>query len=80
MVCGSNLVGEVMRHSGDVGLIWWVSVLVDFGCFLSVVLVLSRWFLGGLGLFGGSQWVLSTKINSDCNDGFLGGLFRFFGR
>ena len=26
VVHGSNLVGEVIRHDGNVGLIWWVSV------------------------------------------------------
>ena len=26
VVCGYDLVGEIMRHGGDVGLIWWVSV------------------------------------------------------
>ena len=29
-------------HGGDVGLIWWVSMLVGLGCFVSVVP--RRWF------------------------------------
>jgi len=57
-VCGYNLVGEAMRHNGEVGLIWWVSVLVSFGCFLSVMLVLSQWCLRGLGLF----WWVSVGL------------------
>ena len=36
-VCWSNLVGELMRHGGYMGMIWWVLMLVDLGCVVSVV-------------------------------------------
>ena len=41
VVCGYDLVGEIMRHGGDVGLIWWVSVATRSWLF----------FLDGVGFF-----------------------------